>query len=258
MEEIILRYLAYCKGCEKLKLINPTSELTNCDACGSPFVRTNVSEEEWNSKTREEKEELVDSVTKRTLRFAHYSVFTRVVTFNSDINEFDEKILNFKGQFYLGYNKKDWDRLSKDNQSKSIAKLSNKILSYFNKVVVTTGDWHEPYEIIRPVYYSITNRGLFSNEIDRKAAEYRNLSEAVQSSLFEGHPADFGFLYGNFDVGSSQFSLAFNIAVEELKMKALMMGADAVICMRQDIDIETEHINNFYLQMYGTAIKFKK
>ncbi len=36
-----------------------------------------------------------------------------------------------------------------------------------------------------------------------------------------------------------------------------MLGADAVIAMRQDIDLDTEGFQFFYLQMYGTAVRFK-
>lgn len=70
---------------------------------------------------------------------------------------------------------------------------------------------------------------------------------------------DWGFLYGEWSVdkGQNQFDQAFYIAVEELKIRAAMLGADAVISMRQDIDLDTTSFQFFYLQMYGTAIKFK-
>lgn len=37
-----------------------------------------------------------------------------------------------------------------------------------------------------------------------------------------------------------------------------MLGADTVICMKQDIDLDTNGFAYFYLQMYGTAVKIKK
>ena len=40
-------------------------------------------------------------------------------------------------------------------------------------------------------------------------------------------------------------------------MRAEKMGADAIIGMHQDIDMDTNHFQYFYLQMYGTAVKFK-
>ena len=66
-----------------------------------------------------------------------------------------------------------------------------------------------------------------------------------------------GWLYGEFSVGQNDFDKAFFIVVEELKKRAARMGADAVIGMRQDIDLDTNAFTYFYLQMYGTAVKFK-
>ena len=39
---------------------------------------------------------------------------------------------------------------------------------------------------------------------------------------------------------------------------AQKIGAEAVIGMRQDIDIDTNGFSYFYLQMYGTAVRFKE
>jgi uncharacterized protein YbjQ (UPF0145 family) len=69
-------------------------------------------------------------------------------------------------------------------------------------------------------------------------------------------PWNWGFLYGEFSVGQSDFDKAFFIAVQELKKRAAMVGADAVIGMRQDIDLDTSGFQFFYLQMYGTAVRF--
>lgn len=49
---------------------------------------------------------------------------------------------------------------------------------------------------------------------------------------------------------------SFFVAAEELKERAAMMGADAIIGMRQDIDLDTNGFQYFYLQMYGSAVKF--
>ncbi|MGH2396287.1 MAG: heavy metal-binding domain-containing protein [bacterium] len=68
---------------------------------------------------------------------------------------------------------------------------------------------------------------------------------------------DWGFLYGEFSVGQSDFEKAFFIAVQELKKRAAILGANAVIGMRQDIDLDTNTFQFFYLQMYGTAVEFK-
>ena len=70
--------------------------------------------------------------------------------------------------------------------------------------------------------------------------------------------ADWGFLYGEWSVGQNDFEKAFYIAVEELKKKAALLDADAIIGMRQDIDLDTNGFSYFYLQMYGTAVKYKR
>ena len=54
---------------------------------------------------------------------------------------------------------------------------------------------------------------------------------------------------------SNLFDSAFYISVEELKYRAYQLGADAIINMRQDIDLDTNMWQNFYMQMYGTAVK---
>lgn len=41
----------------------------------------------------------------------------------------------------------------------------------------------------------------------------------------------------------------------EAKQRAVMLGGDAVVSMRQDIDLDTSGFQYFYLQMYGTVVK---
>ncbi len=72
-----------------------------------------------------------------------------------------------------------------------------------------------------------------------------------------GEPrVDWGFLYGEFSVGQSDFEKAFYIAVQELKKRAKLLDAHAIVGMRQDIDLDTTAFQHFYLQMYGTAVRF--
>lgn len=61
-------------------------------------------------------------------------------------------------------------------------------------------------------------------------------------------------LLGN---GHSQFDEAFFISVEELKKRAYYMGADAIIGMKEELNLDTNGFQHFYMQMYGTAVKFK-
>lgn len=125
-------------------------------------------------------------------------------------------------------------------------------------IIVTTCDLKEDYEVVAPVYFQLSNKGVFSSTYSRLAAEYSNkLQKLKEQGLLAKRKADWGFLYGEYSVGQNDFDRAFYIAVEELKKQAARMDADAVIGMRQDIDLDTNGFTYFYLQMYGTAVKFK-
>ena len=125
-------------------------------------------------------------------------------------------------------------------------------------IIVTTGDLNKEYEIINPVYYQISNKGLLSSALSKKVKEYKKELEQLKSKgQTSDKESDWGLLWGEFYAGQNDFEKAFYISVEELKKRAILIGADAVICMKQDIDMDTNQFQSFYLQMYGTAIKFK-
>jgi len=124
-------------------------------------------------------------------------------------------------------------------------------------VTVTTGDVKRDYEIIGPVYFQVSNKGIFSSALSKLVKQYTSeLADAKKHGQVGELRADWGFLYGEFSVGQSDFEKAFFVAVQELKKRASMVGADAVIGMRQDIDLDTTTFQFFYLQMYGTAVRF--
>lgn len=127
-----------------------------------------------------------------------------------------------------------------------------------NDIIVTTGDLKQAYEVIGPVYFQISNKGLFSNAIKRLSQKYAaELQEMKKAGLANKEKADWGWLYGEYSFGlQNDFDKAFYISVKQLQQRASILGADAVIGMRQDIDMDTNHFQYFYLQMYGTAIKF--
>lgn len=126
-------------------------------------------------------------------------------------------------------------------------------------MIVTTGDLKEDYDVIGPVYFQISNKGLFGSALSKLTREYANEIQAMKrkGAMSEGQ-MDWGFLYGEWSVGQSDFEQAFFVATEELKKRAQMVGADAIVAMRQDIDLDTNGFAYFYLQMYGTAVKLRK
>ena len=126
-----------------------------------------------------------------------------------------------------------------------------------NPIVVSTGDIRKDYEIIGPVYFQISNKGIFSSTLSRLKAKYiEDIMKMEREGTLSKRKMDWGFLYGEWSVGQNDFEAAFYIATEELKKRARIMGANAIIHMRQDVDLDTNSFAYFYLQMYGTAVKF--
>ncbi len=125
-----------------------------------------------------------------------------------------------------------------------------------NAVIVTTGDLKEDYEIIGPVYFQVSNKGLFSSTLSDLVNKYiAEIVEMKNHALMSERRSDWGFLWGEYSVGQNDFEKAFFVATQELKKRALMLGGDAVVSMRQDIDLDTSGFQYFYLQMYGTVVK---
>ena len=124
-------------------------------------------------------------------------------------------------------------------------------------IIVTTGDLKRDYEVIGPVYFQVSNKGIFSSALSKLVKKYSDkIASMKRQGAISHDQADWGFLYGEWSVGQSDFEKAFFVAVEELKERARIVGADAVIGMRQDVDLDTNGFQYFYLQMYGTAVKF--
>ena len=125
-----------------------------------------------------------------------------------------------------------------------------------NAVIVTTGDLKEDYEIIGPVYFQVSNKGLFSSTLSDLVNKYSaEIEDMKNSALMSERRSDWGVLWGEYSVGQNDFEKAFFVATQELKKRALMLGGDAVVSMRQDIDLDTSGFQYFYLQMYGTVVK---
>jgi hypothetical protein len=124
-------------------------------------------------------------------------------------------------------------------------------------ILVTTADAHQPYEIIGPVYFQISNKGVFSSQLGKLKKQYDDELKALKAAGQTTEKRnDWGALYGEFSVGQNDFDAAFFIAVQELKKRADLLGADAIVGMSQDIDLDTQGFTHFYLQMCGTAVRF--
>lgn len=119
-------------------------------------------------------------------------------------------------------------------------------------IIVTTGDLKKEYDVIGPVYFQISNKGMFSSPLSKLLKEYKDKIEGMKKTgIIPKDKTDWGFLYGEWSVdkGQNQFDQAFFISVEEIKKRTAMLKADAIIAMRQDIDLDTTGFQFFYLQI---------
>lgn len=145
-------------------------------------------------------------------------------------------------------------------------------LQAISRIVVSTVDLAAPYDAIMPIMFNTTNRGVFTSVYERLVNKYSSppyaqmLQRPAGSSLASGRAAELGAaLFSLFDVregfegsiGQAGFDVAFYIGLAELKTRAYELGADAVVGMRMDFDLDTNNRAAFYLQMYGTAVKLR-
>lgn len=126
------------------------------------------------------------------------------------------------------------------------------------QVIVTTTDIKQEYEIIAPVFFKLSNKGIFGSELSSLLKQYKKELEDMKSNdLLSKERSDWGFLVGEWNAGQNDFDKAFFCGVQELKKRAKRMGADAIVGMRMDIDLDTNGFTFFYLQLYGTAVRLK-
>ena len=129
-------------------------------------------------------------------------------------------------------------------------------------MIVSTGDINKDYEIIGPVYFQVSNKpegfspSTLSEYKEIYITEIEQLKQSGKVEQIETGSVKWECVFGEWCLGQSSFEIAFFIAVEELKKRAKMLGADGIIFMRQDIDLDKEAFQYFYLQMYGTAVRY--
>ncbi|MFU2360486.1 MAG: hypothetical protein ACM690_02825 [Phascolarctobacterium sp.] len=150
-------------------------------------------------------------------------------------------------------------KAAKEAAEERAAEAKQKAAEYrqkVNAVIVTTGDLKEDYEIIGPVYFKVSNKGLFSSTLSDLVNKYSaEIEDMKNHALMSERRSDWGFLWGEYSVGQNDFEKAFFVATQELKKRAVMLSGDAIVSMRQDIDLDTSGFQYFYLQMYGTVVK---
>lgn len=228
MEKVVY----YCPNCGKT-VSRLKGNKDNCSNCNGKMIQTPIDVEEWKALTDDKKESI-------KLEISSYGV--------------------------------------PEYSGEPLSDLKHRHdLIQIQKIFVTTTDIKREYDIIGPVFYQINDAGS-GKMIFQKQKEYRSVINALKdqnqlvnqnASITESIGALSGMieLFSTGDIsastkdllgnGHNQFDEAFFISVEELKKHAYYMGADAVIGMKEELNLDTNGFQHFYMQMYGTAVKFK-
>lgn len=228
MEKVVY----YCPNCGKT-VSRLKGNKDNCSNCNGKMIQTPINVEEWKALTDDKKESI-------KLEISSYGV--------------------------------------PEYSGEPLSDLKHRHdLIQIQKIFVTTTDIKREYDIIGPVFYQINDAGS-GKMIFQKQKEYRSVINALKdqnqlvnqnTSITESIGALSGMieLFSTGDISAStkdllgnrhnQFDEAFFISVEELKKRAYYMGADAIIGMKEELNLDTNGFQHFYMQMYGTAVKFK-
>lgn len=228
MEKVVY----FCPNCGKT-VSRLKGNKDNCSNCNGKMIQTPIDVEEWKALTDDKKESI-------KLEISSYGV--------------------------------------PEYSGEPLSDLKHRHdLIQIQKISVTTTDIKRDYVIIGPVFYQINDTGS-GKMIFQKQKEYRSVINALKdqnqlvnqnTSITESIGALSGMieLFSTGDIsastkdllgnGHNQFDEAFFISVEELKKRAYYMGADAIIGMKEELNLDTNGFQHFYMQMYGTAVKFK-
>lgn len=147
------------------------------------------------------------------------------------------------------------DAEKKQKQEKWIQEVYEPV----NRIKVTTCDIHDrKYEIIRPCFYQVSNKGWFNDKLRNELNDPIARKYAKDNNYERESESAFGFfMYGEASVHQEEFENAFSVAIVNLKKQAVLAGGDAIIGYRQNIGIDTDNNHAwFYLQCYGTIVKF--
>lgn len=154
------------------------------------------------------------------------------------------------------------ERMERERQAQAAAEAKEAEQGKRKSFPVTTVDLHRPYEVICPLFFQLSNKGLFGGSTyDVLATEYREeISKRKADGIFSLETSAsqqlLEVLLDPRAVGHNSFDAAYYIAVEELKRRAFLVGADGIVGLHADFDLDTNGYQFFYLQVYGTAVRF--
>lgn len=125
-----------------------------------------------------------------------------------------------------------------------------------DKIIVTTADLKQDYEVIGPVYFHISNKGFFTSRLSQLIDEYEEELKEMHTKDTDQN-FDWRLLYGNYAFDTdSRFEKAFYVSIREIQKIAQKLNGHAIVGMRPDVKLDQETFQYFYLQLYGTVVRF--
>lgn len=83
-----------------------------------------------------------------------------------------------------------------------------------NNIIVTTVDLKNDYVVLGPVYFSLSNKGLFGSQLGTLIKKYKSeIENRKKENGLNPARADWGFLWGEFSAGQNDFDKAFYVSV---------------------------------------------
>lgn len=219
----------FCGECRKFFYVDcePTVFLCTCSHCGSVLTITcNLDKVTYNRYEEQEK------------------------------NFFKNKIKDAYPDLESIMREQNYYRQRIDQMEEEARIRREELVKIYN-IPITTGDLKQDYEVIGPVFYHIRNRANGADEMMRRTQQYHNeISDIHVTHLVPESKINYEWTYSSNTGTGGQSEILSMIATQELKKRAHALGADAIICMRQEVQFEPGITSSIFLQMYGTAVRF--
>ena len=191
----------------------------------------------------------------------------------NDSQEFDSLLAAFKQELEERWKKERAEEPEGILRAQLQEKEAERLKAEFARIrefPATTEDIDCKYKIIAPVIFNTTNKGVFTSVYNKLSAKYSRFphdillvkpaNESLAGSEWGMTLLSLMDISPQFEgtVGQASFDRAFYIGVAELKLRAAEIGANAIVGIRMDFDLDTTNFGAFYLQIYGTAVRIEE
>ena len=141
-------------------------------------------------------------------------------------------------------------------------------LTEFKNVAITTADLKEPYKVVGPIMNYLSNMGVYADDYAQIKARYAKppydqllitiaeFTEKNEDACKTAQRLFYGAINRNEEIQEFQSELdtAAGICLAQLKLRAAAIGANAVVGVRIETEIDTSAPNLFFIKVYGTAV----